>query len=83
MARFYGWTPDEVYDLDVQQMSDFVLGMEQIECQEALLDIKIVSYPYTKKDSQSSFHRKLHNKAYPQEQKPMTMERLAEMLSGE
>lgn len=83
ISRFYGFEPEVIAEMGIDQFSQYYIGMEQIECQEALLGIQIFSYPKMKKQDQSRLFRKLHSRAFPVVDKgPMSMEQLKEYLSG-
>lgn len=82
LARFYGWTLDEIEALDVEQFASVYRGMEIIECQEAMLAINVSSYSSMKKESQKSFFNKLKRQSENVEVKVMSMEQLGEFLGG-
>ena len=54
----------------------------QVEAQEGLLDIQVVSFPHMKKEGQNKTHRRMHALANPRELKRITMEELREQLLG-
>lgn len=68
--------------MDTGSLFKYAAGMEQIECQEALMGFNISSYPHLEKNARTKLHRKVHSKAMPKDQKPLSMEDLAGILNG-
>lgn len=85
MARYYGWTHKDMMSLKVRDFEMYWQAIDVVEAQETLVDISVVSYPKTKKESQKEMHRKLHKKAYPATwNKPIKIDsaKFLELLSG-
>lgn len=51
--------------MDGGRLDAYWLAIGQLEAQEALLQMKIMAYPHTTKESQDKVHRHFHRLAYP------------------
>ena len=65
MCRFYGLKPSEIASLEVDDYQDLWLAISQIEAQEILVNLGIVTYPHMRKEDREEYHRKHYKIAYP------------------
>ena len=81
LAWFYGWAPESLNQMDLQEGYSYYEAITQIEAQQTLLELRIQDWPFMKKESRNRWHRKLHRKAYPRtHQKPVSVEQLADII---
>jgi hypothetical protein len=59
LARFYGFSHNELRLMSVKDMNDYVLAMEKLEAHETLKDIRATAYPYMAKEDRERVFRKL------------------------
>lgn len=71
-----------VDNLEVDTASVYLEGLRRLEAQEALLAIKVASYPYMKKDEKTKTHKDLYKLAYPKEKRKLSLDDLEAMLRG-
>lgn len=60
-------------------------SIDVLEARETLKEMNIASWPHMKQQARSSLHKKISKKAFPklfEDEKPMTLDRLEEILRG-
>lgn len=82
MARFYGWTDDEIQFLDVDKYIMYRKGMHILRAQEDLMNLKISCAPEMEEQAREKLFNYLHARAFPVEAVEMTAENLARLLNG-
>lgn len=85
MAFFYGWTNEQLQQLDVDEFNDYWHAITIIEAQEQLKRLSVADWPNLKKQSREKQHRQLHKDAYPasfNEVKQINNADLAKILGG-
>lgn len=65
VARFYGWPPSEIENLDLCDLRFYWEAITIIEAQEALIAINISCATQMKKETLKSLHKSLNKMAYP------------------
>ena len=89
LAYFYGWTHDQIMDLDWEWAQAYWLGITVIKAQGALQAMRVSDYPHLKKSDRQKMHKEMHKLAYPvthrtaKELSPQELnERLRKVLNG-
>jgi hypothetical protein len=65
MARFYGWSPDVINDLDIEDFEQYARAMRMLEAQEVLIGFSTVAFPNMKDNDRSRRWKEIHKQAYP------------------
>ena len=65
MARFYGYTYDELINLDTDIYMMFIQGMNEVENEELLLGFTKSWFPNMQADQRSKLHKNTHKLSYP------------------
>jgi hypothetical protein len=79
MARFYGWTNNEIESLDCVDFAAYLEAITVLEAQEILLQMRIQDHPHQDESARRSFHRDVWRKAYPN-QETVSSEKAADIL---
>jgi hypothetical protein len=85
MANFYGWTNDQILDLDVDSFDEYWQSITIIEAQEMLKQFNVSDWPNMKQNNRESLHRRLFQDAYPdsfKEVRKIETSDLAKILGG-
>ena len=83
--QFYGMSLREVEGLTAEEDEMLWQAITVIEARDALLRLKIASFPHMKRAHQEKIHRELHKAAYPwnyEAKREITFEQLAAILNG-
>lgn len=65
MGRFYPWASYEVVStMDPEVVEMYWQGITVLEAQEALRDLKVVSFPHGKEEDRKTYHKQLKKMAY-------------------
>lgn len=88
MARFYGWPPNVILDLDIDTFDLFLKAIEPLEAQEFLVTLKSMDWPNLKENARTKLHSQMRNVAYnsvktskASKVKKISNEELAKILS--
>jgi len=65
LAFFYGWTPQVIDELDYPTAFEYFNAIEVIEAQNAILGIRVSSYPHMKDDGRNKIMKELNRIAFP------------------
>lgn len=86
LARFYGWSPDVINDLDLEDFDQYVVAMRMLEAQDLLLGFSKALYPNMKDQDRQKRWREVHKQAYPvnysKNVRRISTKELAEALSN-
>ncbi len=82
MARFYGFTDEQLMEMPIDRFVTYRIGMNVLEARENLMNLRISCAPDMKKEDRTKLFNALHKEAYPQEPTAMTHEHLARLLNG-
>lgn len=83
LAWFYGWSIEDIKNLEQDDAHDWYAAITQIEAQQTLLLLKIQDWPDMKKESRSTWHKELHRMAYPATHKELvSTEELARRIQS-
>lgn len=85
MAYFYGWTHDQIEQLDVENFENYWGAIPIIEAQQLMKNLTASDWPHLKENSRESLHRQLYEQAYPdsfKETKQLATSDLARILGG-
>ena len=69
MARYYGFSHDDLLSMDCQWFNMYYRAITVIEAQEELVGMQRVSYPHLKNKNRKDLHKKYSSLAYPHEKK--------------
>lgn len=72
MARFYGWTNEEIGKLDVGIFNEYLLAIEPLTARETMLSMHIAVYPDMKKGDRRSFFDNTKSNVMANIEKPKT-----------
>lgn len=70
VARFYGWDPLTIENLEVDTLDIYYQAIEILEARETLGLLRIHDWPEMKKEARDSFWKQVRSKAYPTFTKP-------------
>lgn len=63
IARFYGFSNNEIEDLYADELQDYWLAIDAIQAEEIISSINISSFPYMKKQDREKSFNDLNKKA--------------------
>lgn len=85
LARFYGWTHDQVSALGVHEANLYWKAITALEAQELIISFKSANWPNVQAKSKQKILNDLKKVAYPSEYKSgkrdVTTKELADILS--
>jgi hypothetical protein len=86
LVRFYGLTPDDIYETDCHTIGQLSAAISAIQAQETMALFKVADWPNLKKEARAKLFRDLNKAANPirmeAEQKPLNTADLAKLLNG-
>lgn len=83
LARFYGWSPSEIYSLDTEEFNNFLQAANRLEAIEEMSAINVAISPNMKDDSRKKLWRQLQKKAgLTSKGNQVTTKELFEILSN-
>lgn len=84
LCYFYKLKPDEIERLPADTVETLWGAITMIEAQNALTQIKLLSYTHMKSERQTELHRELHAQAFPNSQKKrsLTFEDVQAKIAG-
>lgn len=82
ICYFYGWTPQIVEELSAEEVEKFWHLITRLEAQKMLENFTLADWPNMKKDKRASLHRKLHDMAYPELRKTISLEDFMKQSAG-
>lgn len=65
LARFYGWSPDEISSLNVYDFNEFTSAMYEIQAREYLDDLNHQDFSSMKDEARKKLWNRYKNIAYP------------------
>ena len=65
MARFYGWSHEEILGISYNTFLMYYNAITVIEAQDNLVKMNLADYPNMKKEGRSNFYRQMRKNAYP------------------
>jgi len=80
IARFYGWSHDEVNRLSIRVFNQYYKAITHLEAEELLNECMVGDYPHLKKKERSKIHGKLNSMVYQEDVPVMTMDQFARKL---
>jgi hypothetical protein len=84
LARFYGWSPDQIDSLDVQSANLYWQCIDQLEAGEVILSFTIHDYPNLTQDKREALFKRFEKRMNPvrkSEGKKLTNKELMQILS--
>ena len=66
MARFYGWSPDDIQNLSTHEFAAYQKAIKILEAQEWLVQLKTVDFPNMKDSARKEIGKEVHKSAFPQ-----------------
>lgn len=83
LARFYGWSPDVIENLDVDRADSYWKCIDVIESREMLMKFTQMDYPHLKDDKRRELFKKFDSKTKVKksETKKITNKELMDILS--
>ena len=82
LCYFYGWAPCVVEGLDCEQVETYWQLITRLEVQDMLMQLTISDWPNMKNEKRSSVHRKLFRDAYPENNKPISLDEFIKKSGG-
>ena len=84
LARFYGWTHDEIAKLDLEDFWFYIQSMEVIQAEEMLLNSRTASVPHMKEKHRERFIKDGQKMATPkfEDGKSLTLQDLVRITNG-
>lgn len=85
MARFYGYLPHEIENLDIETFNDLWLAITTIEAQEQLLAIQAAGFSSMKESTRKKVEKDLRKQAelsIDENKKEVTMKDLGKILAN-
>lgn len=65
LARFYGWTHDDIEGLDLDTLEEYWQGITMLEAQEQLVLATTLSVQHMKSGPHETWKRRMNKDAYP------------------
>lgn len=86
MANFYGFSHQQLMEMQADTFHQYWLAITAIEAQDMLKQMQIADYPHLKKEDRKKVYNSIHKQAYPvkpsKEGKMLTSEDIANFLNG-
>lgn len=83
MARFYGWTPDQIGALTVEDYEAYWRCITVLEAREVLVQLRVQDWSNMKDSDRKSFHGKIKTDAYPPTTKTDSGQKLKKISNAE